>query len=204
MAFSRDQGESIPSGSGQIFDLDTAKLREEFRVKRPPIKQYEGHGYRLQYSDDSQTLAINDNGNVAYMGLWDTNPLAPRVEMDAKALGTSRIGGFDGYNIAFLRDNRWLLTVKEAPPEERQRFTGGLLQFRDAQSGELRKELSFPKELGQFDLIEKQPDGRVMTRFVSRKKSQERVMRHFLWNDEDLLRYAAEHGSAPMPKPKAK
>ena len=43
-----------------------------------------------------------------------------------------------------------------------------------------------------------------MTTFVSRKKSQERVMRHFLWNDEDLLRYAAEHGSAPMPKPKAK
>lgn len=187
-------------GTGQIYDLDTAKLREEFQVKRPPRKPYEGYSYRLQYSDDSKTLAISDSH---YLALWDTAPLAPRVEMEKPDFLDE--SGHPHRHMAFLRDNRWLLTVKYPTHEDHKRLTGGLLQlqFRNAQSGELRKEVGFPKELGLLDEIETLPDGRVMTRFVFRQKNKDLAMRCFLWHDEDLFRYAAEHGSAPTPKAKA-
>ena len=54
-----------------------------------------------------------------------------------------------------------------------------------------------------MDALKRLPDGRVMTTFRFRNKKQEYDVRYFLWPDEDLFRYAAKHGSAPSPKPKA-
>ncbi len=186
-----------PLGSGQIFDLDTANLREEFQVQRPPRKPSESYGYRLKYSADSKTLAISDR---RYLALWDTAPLKPRFEMEKPDF----LGESDAPHghMAFLQNDHWLLTMKSLSHEDRRRFTGGLiqLQVRDAQSGELRQEVAFPKELGLLDTLETLPDGRVMTRFAFRKKNQDFGVRYFLWPHDDLLRYAAEHGSAPAPK----
>lgn len=185
-----------PLGSGQIFDLDTANLREEFQVQRPPRKPYELYGYRLKYSANSKTLAISDSG---YLALWNTTPVKPRVEMEKPAfLGES---DHPHDQMAFIQGDRWLLTMKTVSHEDRRRVTGGLiqLQFRDAQSGSLRQEVSFPKELGLLETIETLPDGRVMTSFRFRKKNQDFGVHYFLWSDKDLLRYAAEHGSAPAP-----
>ena len=181
-------------GSGQIFDLDTAKLREEFQVKRPPRKPYEGYTYRLRYSDDSKTLAISDK---RYLALWDTAPLAPRVEMEKPDFLDE--SDHPHHRMAFLQNDRWLLTVKSAKREDRLHLTGGLiqLQFRDAQSGALHKEVGFPKELGLLNEIEKLPDGRVMTSFASRTKNKNFDVRHVLWHTDDLLQYAVEHGTPP-------
>ncbi len=189
-----------PLGSVQIFDLDTANLREEFQVQRPPRKPYELYGYRLKYSADSKTLAISDR---LYLALWDTAPLKPRVEMEKPAfLGESDHP--DG-QMAFLQGDRWLLTMKSVSHEDRRRSTGGLiqLQFRNAQTGELHQEVAFPKELGLLTALETLPDGRVMTMFRFRKKNQDFGVRYFLWPEKDLLRYAAEHGSTPPPVQKA-
>ncbi len=185
-------------GTGQIFDLATAELREEFHVKRPPRKPYEaGNNYHLKYSADSKTLAISDN---RYLALWDTTTLKPRVEMEKPDFLDE--SDHPHHRMAFLQDERWLLTVKSATQEDCRRFTGGLiqLQFRNVQTGELRKEVAFPKELGLLDVLETLPDGRVMTRFAFRKKNQDFGVRYFLWPVDDLLRYAAEHGSTQTPR----
>lgn len=182
-------------GFGQIFDLHTAELREEFQVKRPPRSPSRTYDYRLKYSADSKTLAISDH---RYLALWDTAPLKPRVEMEKPDfLGES--SEHPHYHTAFLQNDRWLLTMKSVSHDDRRRFTGGLsqLQFRDTQSGELRREVGFPKELGLLDTLESLPDGRVMTRFAFLKKNRDFGVRYFLWPHEDLLRYAAEHGSQP-------
>ena len=186
---------------GQIVDLATAKLQENFQVKqRANEPDVLTTGDRLRFSPDSKTLAINGD---RYLALWDTAPLAQRVEMVNPDF-LCNYGDADS-RMAFIQDSRWLLTVKVATHEDRLRLTGGLiqLQIRDAQSGELRKEVGFPEELGQLETIETMPDGRLMTRFAFRKKNKDLATRCFLWHDEDLLRYAAEHGSAPPPKQKA-
>lgn len=188
-------------GTVQIFDLSTAELREDFQVKRPPKKPHEGDSsYRLKYSADSKTLAITD---TQYLALWDTTPLKPRVEMEKPDfLGES---DHPHHQMTFLQDPRWLLTRKSVSHEDSRRLTGGLLQlqFRNALTGELRQEVAFPKELGLLDALETVPDGRVMTRFSFRKKNQDFGVRYFLWPVDDLLRYAAEHGSTPPPVQKA-
>ncbi len=182
-------------GFGQIFELDTAKLREEFQVKRPPSNPSRTYDYRVKYSADSKTLAISDH---RYLALWDTASLKPRVEMDKPDfLGES--SEHPHYHTAFLQNDRWLLTMKGVSHNDRRRFTGGLnqLQIRNAQTGELRKEVRFPEELGLLDTLESLPDGRVMTRFAFLKKNKDFGVRYFLWSHDDLLRYAVEHGSPP-------
>jgi hypothetical protein len=96
------------------------------------------------------------------------------------------------YCSAFSSDSRWLLTCNIVRSEDVVRRKGGLLQVRDAQTGDVRHEVSFPEQLGLLFSIRDLPDHRVVVRFWSRKG-----YRHFLWHADDLLRYAVEHGTPP-------
>lgn len=188
--------------NGQIVDLATAKLREKFQIRQREKPSYElTTDFRLQYSSDSKTLAISAN---QYLALWDTTPLAQRVAMEIPEL-SSTANNADSVmaRLAFIQDNRILLTVKSATPEESRRVKGGQLQFRDALTAELLKEVSFPEELGSFQTIETLSDGRIMTKFVPSRMSHDSNARVFLWRGEDLLRYATEHASASTPQQKA-
>ena len=59
--------------------------------------------------------------------------------------------------------------------------------------------MSYPKPLGLLYGIDSLPDGRVRTIFLSRSRKESELTDHreFLWHADDLLRYAAEHGSQP-------
>ena len=173
---------------GHFFDLQTAQPREEFKVDQRIVSEAEGFRQHIpHFSPDSKTLAITSLG---YFALWNTSPPAPRVEMVRPDF--LEIWGQTN-EVVFTPDSRWLLTKMIAEHNQAGTFTGGVLQVRDSQSGKVHREVSFPKSLGQFSRIDSLPDGRVRTRFISRKHPP----REFLWHTDDLLRYAAEHGSEP-------
>ena len=178
---------------GHFFDPQTAQPREKFQFE--PGSKSDAEilwEYRPVFSPDSKTLAIEGG---EYFALWETSPPAPRVEMVRPDF--LKISG-PHHRFVFTPDGRWLLTRKIAQHKELNSFTGGMLQVRDAQTGKVHCEVSFPEKLGQFIEIDSLPDGRVRTRFLSRKSSQGTDPREFLWHADDLLRYAAEHGSPPL------
>jgi len=170
--------------AGQLFDLQTAQPREKFKIDRDP-KSGGTQDYKLRFSPDSKTLAI---AGTRHFSLWDTAPPAPRVEMlDADV---HRIEDFT-HNFDFTSDSRWLLTLNIFRTD-RGLGREAVVQVRDAQTGKVRHEVSFPEQLGLLYAISDLPDHRVLLRFESRKGR-----RHFLWHADDLLRYAVEHGTPP-------
>ena len=177
---------------GQFFDPHTAQLRETFKIDRL-CKEY-GTIHQPVFSPDSKTLAIF---REEYFALWDTDPPAPRVE-------TARPDFFKDWatckRFVFTPDSRSLLTTTIAQREDSRHLTGGMLQVRDAQSGKVQREAGFPEKLGLLWSIDALPDGRVRTTFLSRSRKDSQVTNHreFLWHADDLLRYAAEHGSPPL------
>ncbi len=177
---------------GHFFDPQTAQPREKFTFE--PGSKSDAEilwDYRPTFSPDSKALAITGG---YYFALWDTPPLTPRFEMsrpDFLERGSRQL--------LFTPDGRWLLTHKAAESKDVRSHKGGLLQVRDAQSGKVHLEVTFPKQLGLLYGIEGLPDGRVRTIFLARsqKQSQSTDHREFLWHADDLLCYATEHGSQP-------
>lgn len=171
--------------NGYLFDLETAALREKFdfdrdrNVKDPNLG--DGGCYVLQFSPDSKTLLIDGH---RYFGLWNTTPPAPRIEMrqpDFKETLGERHPSF--HSFAFTTDSRWLLISKVADSKDVLRRQGGLVQVRDVETGESRREVGFPSQLGLMYSLRELPDHRVLLRFHSRKGH-----RHFLWHTDDLFR----------------
>lgn len=169
---------------GQLFDLQTAQPREKFKIDRDP-KTGGTQDYKPQFFPDSKTLAI---AGTRHFSLWDTAPPAPRVEMLDPDV--HRIEDFT-HKFDFTSDSRWLLTLNIFRTDRRL-GRGAVVQVRDAQTGKVSHEVSFPEQLGLLNALSDLPDHRVLLRFESRKGR-----RHFLWHADDLLRYAAEHGSPP-------
>lgn len=176
--------------NGYFFDLQTAQQRVKFEFDRDRDVRDPNVGgggiYIPQFSPDSKTLAVHGH---RYFTLWNTDPPSPRVNMLGRdfsdILGSS-------HNFAFTSDSRWMLTCNIARNEEFLRRKGGVLQVRDAQTGDVRHAVSFPEQLGLLHRISDLPDHRVLLRFWSRKGH-----RQFLWHTDDLLRYAVEHGTPP-------
>jgi hypothetical protein len=100
--------------------------------------------------------------------------------------GAEQEGGQRG--ATFSQDNRWILGGRSAG-----KYTGGRLQFRDVERAELCSEVIFPPSLGSLYEFPTLPDGRVMTKFVARRRSGEFDTHYFLWHVEDLLNYGSKH-----------
>ena len=174
-------------GQGHLFDPETAEPREKFQMDRIPKDGTQF--YMLRFSSDSKTLVI-DGGGPRYFSLWNTSPLTPRADLIRPDF-TGILGESHGH--AFTSDCRWLLTRNIADSKDVIRRQGGVVQVRDAQTGDVRHEVSFPEELGLLCSLSELQDHRVLLRFQSRKGH-----RHFLWHTDDLLRYAVENGSPPL------
>lgn len=173
-------------GQGQLFDLQTAAPREKFQIDH--VLKGGTQNYLLHFSPDSKTLVVYGGGE-RYFKLWDTTSLKPRVDLIRPDF-TDIMG--DSHRHAFTSDSRWLLTRNNPRNKDVTRRQGGVVQVRDAQTGDVRREVSFPEQLGLFYSMSELQDQRVLLRFHSRKGH-----RHFLWHTDDLLRYAVEHGSPP-------
>jgi len=174
------------TSNGHLFDLQSAQPLEKFPLERNrDPKSGSTVNYQIVFSPDSKTLAIS---GFRYFALWDVAPPTPRVEM-LDADFHEMWGNL--HKMDFTSDSRWLLTLNRYRTD-RKLGRAAVVQVRDAQTAEVRHEVTFPEQLGLLHSLTDLPEHRVLLRFESKKGH-----RQFLWHTDDLLRYAVENGKTP-------